>query len=165
MTDSHSNGTEDTDDEAAESDSDDTTITTSAAGVGVTTGTATVTIGFSTDDIQDRLDDDKIAEALVLTSTRLENILSQAIADRYDITNEQFEKLYGRESLGRYQDMAAVLGLFDQHQGTLQDVVRYRKKLVHDYGYLDELQTDNDERDDVKSVLEAAVAFIDQVEF
>ncbi|WP_226005996.1 hypothetical protein [Natrinema salinisoli] len=125
---------------------------------------ASVTIGFSADNIRDRLENGTITEALVMTSTRLESVLSRAIADRYDITDEQFEKLYGRESLGRYQDMTAVLGLFDEHQETLQDVVRYRKNLVHEYGYLETLDIDDDEREAAKAVIEDAITFIEQTE-
>ncbi|WP_217471940.1 hypothetical protein [Haloterrigena gelatinilytica] len=135
-----------------------------AAAEATATANASVTIGFSADNIQDRLEDGSVAEALVVTATRLESILGRAIADRYDIISEQFEKLYGRKSLGRYQDMTAILGLFDQHQGTLQQVANYRKDVVHEYGYIDELQIDDEEREEVKAVIEDAIAFIEQVE-
>lgn len=157
---------DDTDEQDSEweDDSKDVTVSVPTAKAGARDVTPAVTIGFNVDDIQDRLDDGQIVEALVLTSTRLESLLGWAVADQYDITNEQFEKLYGRESLGRYQDMAAVLDLFDQHQGTLQDVVRYRKKLVHDYGYLDDFKDDDDEREDLEAVIENTIVFIEQVE-
>ncbi|PCR90374.1 hypothetical protein [Natrinema ejinorense] len=153
-----------------EADSEDTTTRTAtveptdATGEGTAGSDVNVVIGFSPDDIQGRLDDDKIAEALVLTATRLENILSHAIADRYNITTGQFEQLYGNAGLGRYQYMASILDLFDQHLGTIQDVVEYRNKLVHDYGYLDDLQDDDDERKAVKDAIEDAITFIGQTE-
>ncbi|OAQ51492.1 hypothetical protein HTG_18980 [Natrinema mahii] len=77
---------------------------------------------------------------------------------------DQFEDLYGNDGLGRYRHMAFVLDLFDQYQGTLKTVVEYRNNLAHDYGYLDTLQTNPDEREAVESVLEDTVEFIDQVE-
>lgn len=142
----------------------DTTVSTPNTSAEASALEATAVVEFSADKIQDRLDDGKIAEALVVTATRLEKILIQALADRYDITVHQFEKLFGNKSLERYQQMTAILGMFDQHQNTLDSVVEYRNKLAHDSGYLGDLQTDVDEREAIESVLKDAVEFIDQVE-
>lgn len=131
---------------------------------------AQITLGYSAKDIRERLENEEggLALALVLTSTRLEMVLGRAIADRYDISEEQFQKLYGDKGLGRYCHVTSVLGLFEQHQGTLQDVASYRNDLVHfesdNYGYLDQLEDEDAESEEVEETIKAAIEFIEEVE-
>lgn len=140
-----------------------------ASFTGTSSANARITFRYSAEDIWERLENEEeegLALALVLTSTRLEMVLGEAIADRYDISEEQFQKMYADKSLGRYQDVTAILGLFEQHQETLQHVVSYRNNLVHlePYGYLDQLEDEDAEREKVEETIEAAIEFIETVE-
>ena len=127
---------------------------------------AEITIGYSIRDIQERLEDGQIALALILTSTRIEQVLGDAIMERYDISYEQFQKLYGRRSLGRYQEMTAILDLFEQHQGTIGEIVSYRNDLVHfkPAGYVKQLDKKGAKREEVVETIEAAIEFIEETE-
>lgn len=138
----------------------------SASLEGTSNISAKITAGYSAKDIQERLETDQIPLALILTSTRLEQVLGHAIANRYDISHDQFRKLYGNRSLGRYQDMTAILDLFEEHQETLQDMVSYRNNLVHlePYGYLKQLEEDDAEREEVKETIIAAIELIEEAE-
>ena len=140
------------------------TVTTHASAT--TSMTATATVAFSADNIRDRLDDDEYALALVLTATRLENVLTRGLRQRLDTNKEQFENLWGNKTLGTYGQMCSQLGVFEDEfkQHIIDDVAGLRNNLVHDYGYLDDIEEDEDLQDEVEDAIEDAIEFIESVE-
>lgn len=154
--------TEESDESRPRSVSDSGSITEAKA----TPLTAEVTVAFSADNIRGGLDKDEYALALVLTSTRLENILTRGIRQQFDIDEGPFEKLWGRESLGTYCQMCVQLGVFEDtfNQETIDNVANLRNNLVHEYGYLNNIEEDEDVQQEVQEAIEEAIAFIEQVE-
>ena len=152
--------------ESHDSDSDDNVVRVSATGVGTISGSATATVAFSADNIRERLEDDEYALALVLTATRLENILTRGLQERLDIDKEQFENLWGNASLGRYVHMCSELGVFESkfNQESIKPVITLRNNLAHEYGYLDDIEEDGRLQDEVKDAIEDGIDFIESVE-
>jgi len=153
-------------DESDDSDSDDNVVRVSAAGVATATGSATATVAFSADNIRERLEDDEYALALVLTATKLENILTRGLQERIGTDKDQFKNLWGNASLGRYTHMCSVLGVFGDEfdQETIKPVITLRNNLVHEYGYLDDIEKDESLQDEVKDAIEDVIDFIESVE-
>lgn len=122
---------------------------------------------FSTANIQKKIDEGEYALALILTSTRLESILGQAIQNRVGITEGQFDNLgLDRKSLGSYVEMCESLSVLDvtSSKEELKEIVNLRNCLVHDYGYLEKLEEDSEERNIVKSAVETGIEFIEDTE-
>jgi len=148
-----------------DNDSEDNVVRVSATGVGTSSGSATVTVAFSADNIRERLEDDEYALALVLTATRLENILTRGLQERLDTDKKEFENLWGNTSLGRYMHMCSELGVFgdDFDQESIQPVIALRNNLAHEYGYLNDIEEDENLQDEVKAAIEDAINFIESV--
>lgn len=132
------------------------------------------TLGFSTENIRDRLEKDEpeYALALVLTSTRLEYILSQAIQLHFSWDSETFESNgYGDFSLGTLLEKCVKYGALKPYEDELnkirsgeKQVANLRNNLVHEYGYLAEVEDDKGTQKEVKDAIEYALRFIDNVE-
>lgn len=129
-------------------------------------------LGFSAADIRDRLDEDEIAQALVLTSTLLEVIMSAAIRKHYRWDREKFEKKgYNDYSLGKLMEEAVEYGALGAYEGTLntmrtgeRSLVSLRNNLVHEYGYLDDIEQEGDVQQEVEDAIKYAIEFIEEVE-
>lgn len=134
--------------------------------MGIRKGYIAVAAAFSEDEIRKRLKNDEDALALVLTSTRLESILTKGLRDRLDADEEQFEVLWGTETLGTYGHMCSQLEVFGSefNQKVIDDIANLRNKLVHEFGYLRDLEEDEDLQEDVEVAVEEALDFIDSVE-
>ena len=132
------------------------------------------TAGFSSEIIRDRLEKDEpeYALALILTSTRLESILSLAIQRHFGWDFDTFEDNgYDDFALGKLLEKCMTYGALKQHQDELKkmqgnnQVVNLRNNLVHDYGYLAEVEDDTETQKEVADAIEYALEFIDDVEF
>lgn len=153
--------------EDAEEESKDATVKTmTASATAEASARAKLTVAFSADNIREKLDDDEYALALILTSTRLENILTRGIKDKLDLTDDEFESLWGRDTLGSYAQICGTLGVYGQKfdQSAIDDVVSLRNDLVHDYGYLSTLEEEKAERQEVENAIDDAIDFIESVE-
>lgn len=142
------------------------TVTGEVTMAGSSTMTAEATVAFSADNIRDRLEKDEYALALVLTSTRLENVLTRGLRQRLDTNKGQFEALWGDETVGTYGQMCSQLDVFGNefNQNTIDNVARLRNNLVHDYGYLSDIEEDEDLQQEVGDAIEGAIEFIESVE-
>ena len=129
-------------------------------------------LDFSAADIRGRLDEDDLGQALVLTSTLLEVIMSSAIRKHYDWDWEKFEKKgYNGYSLGKLMEEAVEYGALGAHENTLntmrtgeRQLVSLRNNLVHEHGYLSDIEEEEDVQQEVKDVIEYAIEFIEEVE-
>lgn len=146
--------------------SEDNVVSLSATATATATASATVTVAFSADNIRERLEEDEYALALVLTATRLENILTKGLQKRLDTNKEQFENIWGNETLGRYTHMCSELGVFEDEfdQEAIEQVVSLRNNLVHDYGYLDDIEEEDKLQQEVDDTIDDAIDFIESVE-
>lgn len=141
-------------------------------GTATGTGTAKLTFAFSAENIQQRLKNEERVVALVLTSTRLENIVSRAIRLHYGWSEEKFkEKKYHKKSLGSLLEECVEHGALKEHEDELntlrsgeKQVVNLRNKLVHEYGYLRDVEEDEDVQQEVEDAVEEAIEFIETVE-
>ena len=126
---------------------------------------------FSADNIRERLTKEKHVLALILTATRLENIVSRAVCYHYDWSQEKFENEgYDKYSLGALMEECVEYGALPKHENELnqmrsgeREIVSLRNSLVHEYGYLDEIEKDEDLQDEVEDVIENAIDFIESV--
>jgi len=158
--------------ESDDSESEDNVVQASATGVGTAIGTATATVAFSADNIRERLEDDEYALALVLTATRLENIVSKAVRHHYDWDQEQFESEgYDEYSLGKLMQECVDYGALPEHEDELnrmrsrkRQIVSLRNSLVHEYGYLNDIEGNEHIQDEVKDAINDAIGFIESVE-
>lgn len=143
-----------------------------AHGTGTGTATAKATVAFSAESIQKRLRNEERALALVLTSTRLENIVSRAIRLHYGWSEEKFkEKNYDKKSLGSLLEECVEHGALKEHEDELntlrsgeKQVVSLRNDLVHEYGYLSNVEEDEDVQQEVEDAVGEAIEFIETVE-
>jgi hypothetical protein len=127
---------------------------------------------FPTDEIRDRLDNGEHAVALILTSTKLEVIISQAIRSHYSWNKAKFEgEGYDKYSLGALIEECVEYGALPEYEDKLnkmrsgeRQVVSLRNNLVHDYGFLEEIERDEDTQQEVKDAIEKAIDFIESVD-
>lgn len=153
-------------------DSEDNVVQLSATATVTTSASATVTVAFSADNIRERLEDDEYALALVLTATRLENIVSRAVRRHYEWSQEKFESEgYDEYSLGALMQECVEFGALPEHENELnrmrsgkRKIVSLRNNLVHEYGYLDDIEEDEDLQDEVEDAIENAIDFIESIE-
>lgn len=156
-------------------DSDDSEGNVVEASVTMSAGasmSARATVAFSADNIRERLDNDEYALALILTATRLENIVSRAIRRHYNWSHEKFDNEgYEGYSLGALIQECVEYGALPEYENELnrmrsgeKQVVSLRNNLVHDYGYLDDIEEDEDLQQDVEKAIEEAIDFIEAVE-
>jgi uncharacterized protein YutE (UPF0331/DUF86 family) len=128
-------------------------------------------VGFSSENIREKLEDNEYALALILTSTRLENIVSQAIRDHNNWNTEKFEdEGYDEYTLGTLLEKCVECGTLSQYEKTLnkmrsgkKQVVSLRNDLVHEFGYLNDVQEDEDVQKEVEDAIDRVIEFIDQV--
>jgi hypothetical protein len=157
--------------ETDDNDSEDDVVRASATVVGTSSVSATATVAFSADNIRERLEDDEYALALVLTATRLENIVSRAVRHHYDWNQEKFESEgYDKYSLGALMQECVEYGALSEHTDELnrmrsgkRKIVSLRNNLVHEYGYLDDIEEDEELQDEVEEAIENAIDFIESV--
>lgn len=158
--------------ESDSSDSEDNRISATATTTVTTSASATATVAFSADNIRERLEDDEYPLALVLTATRLENIVSQAVRRHYDWSQEKFENEgYDEYSLGALMQECVEYGALPEHERQLnrmrsgeRKIVSLRNNLVHEYGYLGDIEEDEDLQEEVEDVIGDAIDFIESVE-
>lgn len=133
---------------------------------------ATLAVNFSADNIRKRLENNKYPLALVLTATRLENIVSRAIRHHYGWSQEKFEdEGYDEYSLGKLMQECVEYGALPEHEDELnrmrsgeKKIVSLRNDLVHEYGYLNDLEENKDNQNKVEDAIEDAIDFIESVE-
>jgi hypothetical protein len=149
-----------------EKKSKDVTVEAEPAVSKATSKPAKLTVAFSANSIREKLDDGEYALSLILTSTRLENILTRGIKEKLELTDDEFESLWGRDTLGSYAQICGTLGVYGQKfdQSVIDDVVSLRNNLVHDYGYLSTIQEEKAERQEVEDAIDDAIEFIESLE-
>lgn len=162
------NDSEDSDSE--EDHTRDVTIRANPATVEVSGGDASVKVGFSTQTIQNRLAADDHISALVLTSTRLENVLFRLIQSELGLSEDQTTSLVGDASLGTYGKWCSIL-LDDFDQSVVDDIAKYRNKLVHynpeedhGYDYIGFIEDDPGERLNIEKAIKNAIELINNTD-
>lgn len=153
-------------------ESENKTVSAEAAVTASSAMTAEATVAFSADNIRDRLKKDEYALALVLTSTRLESIMSMIIRDHYNWDSGKFEKEgYDNYSLGRLIEECVKYGALPEYEDTLNkmrsgemQIVILRNNLVHDYGFLSNVEADQDLQQEVEDAIEKTIELIESVE-
>lgn len=138
----------------------------SASGSARTSGHAEATVLFSADNIRERLDNDEYALAVVLTSTRLENILSRGIKDTLDLNESEFKSLFGNNGFGYYVQLCYRIGIYEEELGKneFDELSNIRNNIVHNYGYLSTLEDEQAEKRRVENAIDEAIDFIERVE-
>lgn len=120
---------------------------------------------FSAENIRDRLESGDVPLALLQASTTMERILYLKIRDRFDVPHDEFESIYSSKSLGEYLQICNTLDLTDDaYRDSLDDLVDKRNNLAHEHGYIEDLETDADERNSVVSLIEDTCDWIDSTE-
>lgn len=158
--------------ESDEDESEDVSVSVPAEKITVSEPAPTVTATFSADNIRERLEGEEpeYALALILTSTRLEQVMSYGIRNHLDIAKDQYETLLGNESLGTLGQLCSKLDVYEDEfeQEVIDDVAHQRRNLVHDtpehgYNYLQTLEEDKDVQQEVEDAVEKALRFIETV--
>ncbi|WP_276281105.1 hypothetical protein [Halorussus caseinilyticus] len=133
---------------------------------------ATLSRSFPVDTIRDRLEDNEYALSLILTSTRLETVISEAIRLHYGWDLEEFENEgYNSYSLGKLITECSKYGALQEHdeeinriESNKNPIVNLRNNLVHDYGYLEKIEKDEETQKKVRNAIEDTLDFIEAVE-
>lgn len=140
--------------------------------VGVSIDDTVVISSYSTRDIRERLEDNEYVVALILTSAWLENIVGRAIRHHYGWNSEKFQKEgYHKMSLGSLLEECAEYGALKAHEEKLnkfrsgeKQIVSLRNNLVHEHGYLNDIEEGEDAQQEVEDAIEEVVEFIETVE-
>lgn len=127
---------------------------------------------FSPDNIRERLDEGEHDVALILTSTLLEKILSLGIREHYGWDQGKFEtKGFDKFSLGTYLEECTEYGVFKDYTDDLNkmrsgenEIMDLRNNLVHEHGYMESLERNEDLQQDAEEAIEEAIDFIESVE-
>ena len=128
-------------------------------------------IEFESDEIESKFDDGQLHLALLLASTKIELIYSETIKCVLNMSDEQFEALMGRWGLGGYRNAVIKLNRLSKEevknynlgQCGGKDLECKRNSLAHEDGYVELLEQDSCEADEVKEVLESTIDFINSV--
>lgn len=109
--------------------------------------------------LRTRLENDERLLALALTSTAVEQVLVEAIADEADIAPQQVPEFCGGEGLDRYVQTASLLGLFNEHSDLLQRIAAQRSRLVQRSPV--EVRDELDDATEEDQVIRAAIDFVE----
>lgn len=158
--------------ESDDTDSEKTVVQESVTTTGTASITATATVAFSADNIRERLEEDEYALALVLTATRLENIVSQAVRCHYGWSREKFESEgYDEYSLGALMQECVEYDALPEHEDELnrmrsgeRQIVSLRNNLVHEYGYLNNIEENKQLQYKIEDAINNAINFIESTE-
>lgn len=81
------------------------------------------------------------------------------------------DKEYDEYSIGALMQECVEYGALPKHEDELfrmrsedRQIVSLRNNLVHEYGYLDDIEEDKDQRNEVKDAIKDAIDFIESVE-
>jgi len=122
---------------------------------------------FDSTEIQNRLESGELHLALLLASTKVEQILSDTIMDALSISQDQFEAIgFSQWSLGSYVSTVEDLNrLTKQEKGKYRigDLVDKRNNLAHDDGYATSLENNQEEADAVREILHSVIEFVESV--
>lgn len=115
----------------------------------------TEVVFFEPERIDSELEDGRIDTALLLTATTAEAILRDKLIQHFEIPREAFDEVCGDKTLGWYVSKCNEKQIIDESfRGSFDSLVKKRGKLVHDLGYLNHLGQDDEEMEEVKSIIE-----------
>lgn len=117
---------------------------------------------FDADKVYEELENDKVDIALLLTATMAETGLRYELIDYLGISPSNFDELRGRATLGYYIAKCNENDIIDkEYKGTFEDLRDKRNALAHDIGYRDELVQNDEEAEDVQSIIEGCCEWFD----
>lgn len=121
--------------------------------------------GFTTEHVEYQLQKGEVIYALILCSTLLEMVFARFIQKRFDISEEEFEQLWKRSSLGRYWQICQVVDALpkDHPEKDIQRLIEERNKLVHDAGYLDRLMNNEEMKSEIASIIQEVIHYINSI--
>lgn len=132
------------------------------ASVDVEVSTETAVRVFTSDGIRERLENDSLTVAVLLCATRAEKVLSEMLLNRYGITPQEFNSMYGSQGLKTHFNKCNRLDLTDpNYREVLERLAKKRNRLVHNDGYLTTLEEDADERQEVREIVEQTCDWIE----
>ncbi|SDK12981.1 hypothetical protein SAMN05216226_1219 [Halovenus aranensis] len=109
---------------------------------------------FEPDRIDEELENGRIEIALLLTATTAEAILRDELIQHLEIPRRAFDEICGDKTLGWYVSKCNEKKIIDQqYRDSFDSLVKKRGKLVHDLGYLDQLDKNDDEVEKVRSTI------------
>jgi hypothetical protein len=125
------------------------------------------TRGFTVQHVDEELRSGEIVNALLHISTLMEIVFSRLLQRRFEISEDQFDELWNRSSLGRYWQLCRVTEAHPSPAPNeeIERIIGFRNKLVHEAGYLEELQSDEDEISEIESSIRTVMRYIDSIEF
>jgi len=117
---------------------------------------------FDADRVYEELENDKVDIALLLTATMAETGLRYELIDYLCISPSNFDELRGRATLGYYISKCNEKDIIDkEYKETFEDLRDKRNALAHDIGYRDELVQNDEEAEDVQSIIEGCCEWFD----
>ncbi|TQQ81886.1 hypothetical protein [Halonotius roseus] len=114
--------------------------------------------------INKNLAEGNIDIALLLTATKTEAILRNKLIQYFEIHTRAFSEVCGNKTLGWYIDKCNEKEIIDkQHREAFDDLKQKRNLLTHEYGYITQLQQNEEEMEEVKNIIEDCCDWFDSI--
>lgn len=138
-----------------DNETDDSTAEVSAEVRTTSTAGAEISAVYSTEKIREFLEKGEIAISLILVSVRVEHALGKRIKQKQDLSESEFDEEYGRDTLGDLLVECEEFNLIEEEEDEPFDTLRVKRNaLVHDRGFLEELEMNEQMQDEVRELIE-----------